>query len=166
MAISVVAAVDFECVQFDWQFAERKWRYATCCEIEPRTALRLGPMHVVRVLVRHERKQCSTKEHGHLGYGAGGHLACRAELQPGETPGCLTGSPRRIRPVADKMPLLQSAFEFAPVTVNRQPGQHNTKGDCAIWRRSDNRASDNSNTGQNKKNRREWMTGHAVGNCV
>ena len=53
MAIPVVIAINFECLQLDWQFAERKRRYATRCEVEPRAALRLGeaPMHVVGVLV-------------------------------------------------------------------------------------------------------------------
>ena len=53
VAIAVVA-IDFELFQIDRKFAERKRRHAARCEIEPRTALRLRPMHVVRVLVSHE----------------------------------------------------------------------------------------------------------------
>src|SRR6266496_2192252 len=111
IAVAVVT-IDFERLQMDWQFTEWKGRYAARSEIESRAALRLGPMHVVRMLMCHEREQCSTKEHGHLGCGAGGHLACRAKLQPGETPGCPTG----------KMPVLQSASEPPPIIVNRQRG--------------------------------------------
>src|SRR5947209_5800124 len=49
-----VGAIDFELLQIDRQFAKWKWRHAARCEIEPRAALRLRPMHVVRVLVSHE----------------------------------------------------------------------------------------------------------------
>src|SRR5581483_2364659 len=68
MTVAVVA-INFECLQLDRQFAERKRRHAARCEIESRTALRLGPAHVIRMLVchEHEQEQCSTKEHGHLG---------------------------------------------------------------------------------------------------
>jgi hypothetical protein len=38
----------------DRQFAERKRRYATRRQIKPGVALRLRPMHVIRVLVSHE----------------------------------------------------------------------------------------------------------------
>src|SRR2546426_1138055 len=68
MAIPVVASIDFECLQVNWQFAQRKRRYATRCKIKSRTALCFGPMHVVGVLVSHEQGQCSTKEHSHLGW--------------------------------------------------------------------------------------------------
>src|SRR5436309_3438114 len=78
MTVAVVA-INFECIQLNWQFTKRKWRYAARCEIESRAALRLGPMHVVRMLVCHEQEQSSTKEHGHLGCVAAGHLACRAK---------------------------------------------------------------------------------------
>src|SRR5207249_5545372 len=53
VAVAIVA-VNFQLLQFDWQLAEWKWRHAARCEIEPRAALRLRPMHVVRVLVSHE----------------------------------------------------------------------------------------------------------------
>src|SRR5438874_11229817 len=59
IAVAVVT-VHFECLQMDWQFTERKGRYAARCEIESRAALRLGPMHVVRMLVCHERERSLT----------------------------------------------------------------------------------------------------------
>src|SRR5882762_8585197 len=97
MAIPVVAVIDFECLQVNRQFAQRKRRYATRCKIKSRTALRFGPMHVVGMLVSHEQGQCSTKEHSHLGWVADRRLGCRAKhLKPGETPGCRT----------DEMPVL------------------------------------------------------------
>ena len=37
----------------DWQFSQRKRRHAARCEVEPRAALRLGPMHVIGMLVSH-----------------------------------------------------------------------------------------------------------------
>src|SRR6478736_651154 len=54
IAVSVVAAINFECVQMDWQFTKRKRRYAARGEIEPRTALRFGPIHVIGMLVSHD----------------------------------------------------------------------------------------------------------------
>src|SRR5881392_3205545 len=51
----------------------------------------------------------------------------------------------------------ESAFESAPIIVNWQRGQHDTQRDRAVRRRSDDSASHNSNTGQNKKNRRERL---------
>ena len=53
IAVAVVT-VDFELLQINRQLAKRKWSDATGCEIEPRTALRLGPMHVIGMLVSHE----------------------------------------------------------------------------------------------------------------
>ena len=44
--------------------------HAARCEIKSRTALRLGPMHVIGMLVFHELAQCSTKKHSHLGCAA------------------------------------------------------------------------------------------------
>ena len=52
VAVAVVT-VDFEFLQINWQLAKRKWSHAARCEIEPRTALRLGPMHVIGMLVSH-----------------------------------------------------------------------------------------------------------------
>src|SRR6476620_8471150 len=54
IAVSVVAAINFECVQMDWQFTKRKRRYAARGEIEPRAALRFGPIHVIGMLVSHD----------------------------------------------------------------------------------------------------------------
>src|SRR5439155_24617869 len=56
----VVVTIDFECLQMDWQFTERKGRYAARSEIESRAALRLGPMHVVRMFVCHKRERSLT----------------------------------------------------------------------------------------------------------
>src|SRR6266487_962013 len=53
IAIAVVA-VNFERLQVHPQLAKRKWRDATRREIEPCTALRFGPMHVIGMLVSHE----------------------------------------------------------------------------------------------------------------
>ena len=50
----IVVAINFEFHQVHRQFAKRKCGHATGCEIEPRAALRLGPMHVVRMLVSHQ----------------------------------------------------------------------------------------------------------------
>src|SRR5258705_13192598 len=74
-AIAVVA-IDFELLQIDRQFAKWKWRHAARCEIEPRAALRLRPMHVVRVLVTHESVQCNTAI---LAVGTGGILPAHNE---------------------------------------------------------------------------------------
>ena len=52
VAIAVVT-IDFEFLQINRQLAKRKWSHAARCEIEPRTALRLGPMHVIGMLVSH-----------------------------------------------------------------------------------------------------------------
>src|SRR5213075_1489333 len=90
IAVAVVT-INFQCIQLNWQFTKRKRRYAAGSEIESRAALRLGPMHIVRMLMCHELVQCNTnnqtsrrtKEHGHLGWEAGGHLACRGKAQPG-----------------------------------------------------------------------------------
>src|SRR5436309_9438955 len=71
VAIAVVA-VDFELLQIDRQFANWKWRHAARCEIEPRAALRLRPVHVVRVLVSHGSVQCNTAI---LAVGTGGILS-------------------------------------------------------------------------------------------
>ena len=54
VAITVVA-VDFEFFQIYWQFVESKCADAAGGEIEPGAALRLGPMHVVGMLMSHER---------------------------------------------------------------------------------------------------------------
>src|SRR5262244_633421 len=55
VAVAVVA-VDLEFLQINWQLRKRKWSHAARCEIEPRTALRLGPMHVIGMLVLHESR--------------------------------------------------------------------------------------------------------------
>src|SRR6516165_5455306 len=54
IAVAIVAAINFECVQMDWQFTKRKRRYAARGEIEPRTALRFGPIHVIGMFVSHD----------------------------------------------------------------------------------------------------------------
>src|SRR2546429_9990206 len=56
----VVVTIDFECLQMDWQFTERKGRYAARSEIESRAALRLGPMHVLRMFGGHQRERSLT----------------------------------------------------------------------------------------------------------
>ena len=53
VAVAIVT-VNFELREVDWQFAERTRRYAARREIEPCAALRLGPMHVIGMLVSHE----------------------------------------------------------------------------------------------------------------
>src|SRR6478752_3995843 len=53
IVVSVVPAINFESFQIDWQFTKRKRSNAARCEIESRTALRLGPMHVIGMLVSH-----------------------------------------------------------------------------------------------------------------
>ena len=53
VAVAVVA-VDFEFLKIHWQVAKRKWRHAARCKIEPCAAPRLGPMHVIGLLVSHE----------------------------------------------------------------------------------------------------------------
>src|SRR5215472_16807954 len=50
----VIRAINFERLQIHWQFAKRKWRHTTGCEIEPRATLCLRPMHVIGMLVSHE----------------------------------------------------------------------------------------------------------------
>src|SRR6476646_1004307 len=52
VAVAIVA-VDFEFLQINRQLAKRKWSHAARCEIEPRAALRLGPMHVIGMLMSH-----------------------------------------------------------------------------------------------------------------
>ena len=64
IAIAVVA-VNFELLQINRQLPKSKRRHTARREIERRAALRLGPMHVVRMLVSHKWKQCSTKEQDH-----------------------------------------------------------------------------------------------------
>ena len=64
IAIAVVA-VNFELLQINRQLPKSKMRHTARREIERRAALRLGPMHVVRMLVSHKWKQCSTKEQNH-----------------------------------------------------------------------------------------------------
>src|SRR5262245_66357676 len=54
IAVAIVAAINFECIQGNWQFTKRKRRYAARGEIEPRTALRFGPIHVIGMLVSHD----------------------------------------------------------------------------------------------------------------
>lgn len=44
-----------------------------------------------------------------LAAGPAGFLPADKNSQPGEMPGCHTGSPQRIRPVAYKMPVLHSS---------------------------------------------------------
>ena len=50
----VICTINFELLQIHWQFAKRKWRDAAGCKIEPRATLRLGPMHVIGLLVSHD----------------------------------------------------------------------------------------------------------------
>ena len=50
----VVSAIYFQVLQIHRQFMRRKRRHAARGEIEPCAALRLRPMHVVRMLVSHE----------------------------------------------------------------------------------------------------------------
>src|SRR5580765_2757394 len=52
VAVAVVT-VDFELLQINRQLAKRKWSHVARCEIEPRRSLRLGPMHVIGMLVSH-----------------------------------------------------------------------------------------------------------------
>src|SRR5436309_10705115 len=80
VAITVVA-IDFELLQIDRQFAKWKWRHAARCEIETHAALRLRPMHVVRVLVSHESVQCNTAI---LTVGTGGILSATGRTRCGE----------------------------------------------------------------------------------
>ena len=61
VAVAVVA-VDFELLQINRQLAKRKWSHAARCEIEPRAALRLGPMHVIGMLVSHELRRNTNEQ--------------------------------------------------------------------------------------------------------
>ena len=54
IAVAVIASINFECVKMDWQFTKRKRRYAARGEIEPRTAPRFGPIHVIGMFVSHD----------------------------------------------------------------------------------------------------------------
>ena len=53
-AAVTVLAIDFEFLQVNWQFLERKCSDTTGGKIEPSAALHLGPMHVIGMLVSHQ----------------------------------------------------------------------------------------------------------------
>src|SRR4029077_53220 len=103
-----VGAIEFEFLQINRQLAKKKWRHAARCEIEPRAALRLGPMHVIGMLVSHELSSVTRRSTAIPAVGPAGILPAEDKLNQGGTPGCPTG----------KMPVLRSASESAPKIIN------------------------------------------------
>jgi hypothetical protein len=69
-----------------------------------------------------------------------------------------------LRPESSQFAMLRCASlsESAPIIVNREPGQHDAQRDRAIGRRSEDGASDNSGTGQDKQDRGERVSRHAI----
>src|SRR5215467_7127254 len=106
----------------DWQFAERKRRYAARCKVESRMAVRLGPMHVIGMLVSHDRDRSESGNQEirkSISKMVLGFVASRLNFQNGSR--SLTW--RCVR-----------ASRSVPKIIHWKPGQHNAQRDRAVAR--------------------------------